>query len=120
MRLCRRGARAPVIIFATAMLVVMTVSGLFAEQPAAPEGGGQAGRDRTRPASVCEPSVLDSPYVPVDSWIYPAVLRLYGLGFVDEVFLGMRPYTRASLSNMLDEAGAKIQDADPGPATDQA
>ena len=32
----------------------------------------------------------------------------------------MRPYTRASLSNMLDQAGARIQDADPGPATDQA
>ncbi len=102
------------------MLLVMTVSTLFAEQPAAPEGGGQAGRDRSRPESVCEPSVLDSPYLPVDSWVYPAVLRLYGLGFVDDVFLGMRPYTRASMSNMLDEAGARIQDADPGPATDQA
>ena len=53
---------------------------------------------------VCEPSVLGSPYIPVDSWVYPAVLRLYSLGFVDNVFLGMRPWTRASLSHML-EAG---------------
>jgi capsule assembly protein Wzi len=76
--------------------------------------------DRTRPQPVCSPSVMDSPYVPVDSWIYPAVLRLYSMGFIDNIFLGMRPYTRASLGNMLDEAGARIEDADPGPATDQA
>jgi hypothetical protein len=73
-----------------------------------------------QPASVCEPSLLDSPYIPVDSWVYPAVWRLYGLGFVDTVYLGMRPYTRSSLDHMLEEAGARIEDADPGPATDEA
>ncbi|MDE3200987.1 MAG: capsule assembly Wzi family protein [Acidobacteriota bacterium] len=52
--------------------------------------------------------------------MYPAMLRLYGLGFVDNVFLGMRPWTRASVSHMLDEAGTRIDDADPGPATDEA
>jgi hypothetical protein len=52
--------------------------------------------------------------------VYPAVWRLYGLGFVDTVYLGMRPYTRSSLDHMLEEAGARIQDADPGPATDEA
>src|SRR5215469_15987966 len=41
------------------------------------------------PASVCEPASLGSPFVPVDSWVYPAIFRLYGLGFVDHVFLGM-------------------------------
>ena len=63
---------------------------------------------------------MDSPYIPVDSWVYPAILRLYGMGFIDDVFLGMRPYTRASLTNMLDQAGARIEDADPGPEADQA
>jgi hypothetical protein len=42
------------------------------------------------------------------------VLRLYSMGFVDNVFLGMRPWTRASVSNMLEEAGARIEDAMPG------
>jgi hypothetical protein len=93
----------------------MTVSAL-----AAPDGAGQMGPDRSRPQPVCEPSVLDSPYIPVDSWVYPAVLRLYGMGFVDDVFLGMRPYTRATLGDMADQAGARIEDADPGPDTDQA
>jgi Capsule assembly protein Wzi len=58
------------------------------------------------------PSALGSPYIPVDSWVYPAVLRLYGLGFVDDVFLGLRPWTRASLEHMLEETGARIEDAD--------
>jgi hypothetical protein len=72
------------------------------------------------PAPVCEPSTLGSPYVPLDYWIYPAVFRLYGLGFVDHIFLGMRPWTRSNLSRMLDDVAANIEDANPGPATDQA
>jgi hypothetical protein len=68
------------------------------------------------------PSALGSPYIPVDSWVYPAMLRLYGLGFVDNMFLGLRPWTRASLQHMLEEAGARIEDAedDGDPAADQA
>jgi hypothetical protein len=72
------------------------------------------------PASVCSPAALGSPYIPVDSWVYPAVLRLYSLGFVDNVFLGIRPWTRASVGHMIEEAGARIEDADTGPATSEA
>jgi hypothetical protein len=71
-------------------------------------------------APVCAPATLGSPYIPVDSWVYPAVLRLYSLGFVDDVFLGMRPWTRASVSHMIEQAGARIEDADDGPAADEA
>jgi hypothetical protein len=80
----------------------------------------QAGGDPSRPSPVCAPSTLDSPFIPVDSWIYPAMLRLYGMGFVDTMYVGMRPWTRASVSHMLEEAGARVEDADPGPLTDQA
>jgi hypothetical protein len=76
--------------------------------------------DPNRPDSPCMPSHLDSPFIPVDSWVYPAILRLYGLGFVDNVYLGMRPWTRSSIENMLETAGARIEDADPSPALDQA
>jgi hypothetical protein len=44
---------------------------------------------------------LGSVYIPVDSWMYPALTRLYGMGFVDSMFLGMRPYTRQSVLHML-------------------
>jgi hypothetical protein len=70
---------------------------------------------------VCEPAKLGSPFVPVDSWVYPAVWRLYALGYVDSVFLGMRPWTRASIAHMLEETAVHIQDADiDDPAAEQA
>ena len=103
-----------------AALILFTANPASAEQPGASPGGAQQGGASAQPQSVCEPSLLDSPYIPVDSWVYPAVWRLYGLGFVDTVYLGMRPYTRSSLDHMLEEAGARIEDADPGPATDEA
>lgn len=72
------------------------------------------------PASACEPASMGSPYIPVDNWIYPAVMRLYSLGYVDSVFLGLRPWTRASLSHMLDETGARLEDDTKSAAADEA
>ena len=90
----------------------MTAASITAEQPSAPEGAGQSGRDSGRPATVCTPSAQGSPYIPVDSWVYPAVLRLYSMGYLDHVYLGMRPWTRASLSHMLEDIDAEFRDAD--------
>ena len=42
-----------------------------------------------------------SVYIPVDNWMYPELTRLYSLGYLDTVFLGMRPWTRRSVLNML-------------------
>lgn len=39
---------------------------------------------------------IGSTYIPLDSWAYPALLRLYSLGYLDSLFLGLRPYTRLS------------------------
>ena len=44
---------------------------------------------------------LGSTYIPVDSWIYPALLRLYSLGYLDKAFIDMRPWTRVSVVRML-------------------
>lgn len=52
-----------------------------------------------------------SSYIPLDSWIYPAMMRLYSLGFVDTEFLGLRPWTTLSVAHMLDESSAKIRDS---------
>jgi hypothetical protein len=76
------------------------------------EVSAQAVPDTSRPIPVCEPASLDSPYIPVDSWIYPAVMRLYGMGYLDTVYLGMRPWTRSSLERMLEEVSARISDAE--------
>jgi membrane-associated phospholipid phosphatase len=57
-----------------------------------------------------DPSLANqgSPYVPLDSWIYPALDRLAGLGLVDSAFVGMRPWTRRECARLLGEAGDSL------------
>jgi hypothetical protein len=62
--------------------------------------------------SACAPSATGSPYIPVDSWIYQAVARLNAMGYTSRVYMGMRPWTRASTIHMLEDTSAEIQDAD--------
>ncbi len=50
-------------------------------------------------------------YVPLDSWIYPAFERLFSLGYADSAYLGMRPWTRNSCLQILQETYPKLQDA---------
>jgi hypothetical protein len=51
---------------------------------------------------------LGSTYIPLDSWVYPAMTRLYGLGYVDTMFLSMRPWTRRSVLHMLQKSESDI------------
>lgn len=51
---------------------------------------------------------LGSAYIPVDSWIYPAMLRLYSLGYADSAYLGLRPWTRLSILHILSETADKL------------
>jgi Capsule assembly protein Wzi len=96
-----------------AILFFLTAGPVAAQQPAAPKAAAPQGAGHTGGVEPdCAPAALGSPYIPVDSWVYPAMLRLYSLGYVDDVFLGMRPWTRASVSHMLEETGARIEDAD--------
>src|SRR6266705_617191 len=54
------------------------------------------------------PQNLGSPYVPLDSWIYPALDRLAGLGLIDSGFAGLRPWTRRECMRQLGEAEEKL------------
>jgi Capsule assembly protein Wzi len=56
---------------------------------------------------------IGSTYVPIDSWIYPALDRLQALGFLDTAFLGLRPWTRSSILVMLDRSADKIKAGSP-------
>ncbi|NYF80889.1 capsule assembly Wzi family protein [Granulicella arctica] len=51
---------------------------------------------------------LGSVYIPVDSWVYPEMMRLYGMGYVDTAFLSLRPWTRRSVLHMLQESQSEI------------
>ena len=64
------------------------------------------------------PDRLGSVYIPVDSWMYPALTRLYGMGFVDTMYLGMRPYTRRSVLHMLLKSKDAILSSDNEQAQD--
>jgi membrane-associated phospholipid phosphatase len=87
-----------------------------------PEIGGAAwespheslGSDRIR-----TPSFMGSPYVPLDSWIYPALERLTALGYVKTASLGIRPWTRLECTQLLSEASELQPDADAPPEAAQ-
>ena len=50
------------------------------------------------------PAHMGSPYVPLDSWIYPALERLAALGYVKSASLGIRPWTRLECARLVGEA----------------
>lgn len=51
---------------------------------------------------------LGSPYVPLDSWIYPAMERLAGLGLLNDEFMGMRPWTRLECARLVGNAADEV------------
>lgn len=59
-----------------------------------------------------DPENMGSPYVPLDSWVYPALERLAAMGYIQSAYLGIRPWTRLECARMLDEAQQKIADED--------
>ncbi len=111
----------------SASLAIILVAGVLSSAAsillAAPGDGKRTanplGDDSSGTGTECDPPLLGSPYIPVDSWIYAATLRLYSLGFLDHVFLGIRPWTRNSLRHMLDGSESNIDTAAPGPVTDE-
>ena len=61
------------------------------------------------------PANMGSPYVPLDSWIYPALERLGALGYVRTAILGMRPWTRLECARQVNEAAELETDAAASP-----
>lgn len=54
---------------------------------------------------------LGSSYIPVDSWMYPALLRLYSMGFLETAFISMRPWTRRSTLHMLMQTESDVRNS---------
>lgn len=51
---------------------------------------------------------MGSTYVPVDSWVYPAIERLEALGYIHEAFEGAKPWTRTECARLLSEANDEM------------
>jgi hypothetical protein len=84
-----------------------------------PELGGEAWRSISqlfRTNGNLTPANMGSPYVPIDSWVYPALDRLIGMGMIDSGFSGVRPWTRSECARLLVEASDRV---DGGPAEAQ-
>jgi hypothetical protein len=94
------------------LAIVACVFPLLAEQSPPPHDSAPAVSSINDPTPQCESLATDSSYIPVDSWVYPAVMRLYSMGYADNVFLGIRPWTRASVSRMIENTSATIGDAE--------
>src|SRR5713101_787966 len=54
------------------------------------------------------PANQGSPYVPLDSWIYPALDRLAAMGLIHSAFEGMKPWTRNECVRLLQEASESV------------
>lgn len=55
-----------------------------------------------------------SPYVPLDSWIYPAIERIMAMGAINTAFTSLRPWTRTECARLLGEVGDGVDDSDTG------
>lgn len=59
------------------------------------------------------PQSFGSPFVPLDSWIYPALDRLAAMGFLKMEFEGLKPWTRLECANLYLEAEGKVHERAP-------
>jgi membrane-associated phospholipid phosphatase len=77
--------------------------------------GGSWGIPAARPDedSHWNPDFMGSPYVPLDSWVYPALTRLAALGYIKSDFEGLRPWTRMECARLIQEAGDNLSESDP-------
>jgi membrane-associated phospholipid phosphatase len=78
-----------------------------------PEVGGGAWeppREFVADKSNRDPGFMGSPYVPLDSWVYATIERLFALGYVHSAYLDMRPWTRLECARIVQEAGQEIQE----------
>jgi membrane-associated phospholipid phosphatase len=58
------------------------------------------------------PGRMGSPYVPLDSWVYPALERLAAFGYVETAYVGLKPWTRLECAQLVEQAGEAVQRAE--------
>ena len=77
-----------------------------------PELGGEFWNSLShtfRSESASQPGNQGSPYVPLDSWVYPIFDRLKAMGYVNTGVVGQRPWTRLECARLLTEASSAVE-----------
>jgi membrane-associated phospholipid phosphatase len=80
-------------------------------------GWGEFAEDSEPGEKIRNPQYMGSPYVPLDSWVYPAVEKLASLGYIRTAFLALKPWTRMETANLVSEAKENLDaEAENAPA----
>ncbi|HEY6351178.1 MAG TPA: capsule assembly Wzi family protein [Candidatus Angelobacter sp.] len=66
-----------------------------------------------RPPGEFDADKLGSSFMPLDSWVYPALERLAALGYIQTQFEGLKPWTRRECIRQIEEAEYFAQDLPP-------
>ena len=75
---------------------------------------GQYGRFvQSQSEKVRDPGLMGSPYVELDSWVYPVLERLAAMGYIRTAFSAMKPWTRMECARLVQEAGDAIRGSEP-------
>jgi membrane-associated phospholipid phosphatase len=72
-------------------------------------GNFQEDSDSDNGEKVRNPQHMGSTYVPLDSWVYPAVDKLASLGYIRTAFLASKPWTRIETANLVNEAKGNLE-----------
>ncbi|HEY5028632.1 MAG TPA: capsule assembly Wzi family protein [Candidatus Angelobacter sp.] len=57
-----------------------------------------------------------SPYVPIDSWVYPVFDRLAAMGVLNSGIVGLRPWTSNECSRLVEEISGEVDESNPDEA----
>ena len=102
--------------YALSLLLLLSSVCLHAQQNGDPSGPRSAPNASETPPD--KPASHGSPYVELDSWVYPAMERLSALGYIHAEFLAMRPWTRLECAGLLQEMEDEIDSG--GPVSSEA
>lgn len=77
--------------------------GTFEKAPKVP-------KEKTTKSSVgySDTGNMGSPYVPMDSYVYPLLDRLIGAGYIKTGIAGLRPWTRMEIARLVQESAESI------------
>ena len=77
--------------------------------PSLPGGGWNPLSGMVRGEEEMDRHYMGSPFVPLDSWVYPALERLAGLRLIHTEIMGIKPWTRIECARLTEEAGLALQ-----------
>src|SRR5215469_244503 len=104
----------PSDVFIGSVVGNMVAEGIYNRHHDTELGGApwESFRSYLRQTHATSSANMGSPYVPLDSWVYPAMDRLIAQGYIKSAIVDMRPWTRFECARLVSEAGEQLEDVD--------